>query len=398
MSQVGNERRRSAIRDRVRVPPWFPPAPVWIALLGGRIVVLLAALVAESAGILQPEDAVTSVGTRLRVDGSPLLASLTSWDAVYYVDVAERGYVAGPANGPFPNTVFLPLLPLLLRALTLLTGLPPALTGVLLANLFLVAAVVVIYAIGRRLVSESQARWGAAVVAIAPGSTAFSMLYTDSLFLLVTAAALGAAELGRARATGWLYALATLTRPPGILLGVPVAIGLARSSRRLPALIWLLAGPAALGALMAAQHGITGDALAFIRGQAAWDGPVPELSAAQSGTYVFTAPLGRFLPDYALFALFFVKVAVAFVIYLAATAVAVIWRLPATFVAHMAISIAVVVLVSRINSADRYLAVLFPLGWVLARMAIPIRVLWTVFAVTALFIGSFMAFRLAMPP
>jgi hypothetical protein len=380
------------------LPAWFPPAPVWIALLGGRLVVLLAALVAESGGILPPEEAVTSDGTRLRVDGSPLLASLTSWDAVYYVDIAERGYVAGPVNGPFPNTVFFPLLPLLMRALTAVTGLPPALAGVLLANLFLVAAVIVIYAVGRRLLGESQARWGAVVVAIAPGSTAFSMLYTDSLFLLVTAAALGAAELGRARTAGWLYALSTLTRPPGILLGIPVAIALVRSSRRLPGLIWLLAGPAALGALMLVQHVVTGDALAFITGQAAWEGPASVLPAAQSGSYVFTDPLGRFVPDSVLIASVRLRLAVTLAIYVVATAVAVRWRLPASAVAHMAITVALVILVGRLHSADRYLAVLFPLGWVLAAMPIPMKLLWTAFAVTALFLGSFMVFRLALPP
>jgi hypothetical protein len=382
----------------LNLPPWFPPSSVWIALLGGRIVVLLAALVAESPGILQPEDAVTSVGTRLRVDGSPLLASLTTWDAVYYVDIAERGYVAGPANGPHPNTVFFPLLPLVLRAVTSITGLPPALTGVVLANVFLVAAVIVIYAVGRRLLGESQARWGAVAVAIAPGSTAFSMLYTDSLFLLVTAAALGAAEVGRARAAGWLYALSTLARPPGILLGIPVAIGLARSSRRLPGLVWLLAGPAALVALMLVQHVAAGDALAFITGQAAWGGPAAVLPAAESGSYEFTAPLGRFVPDSVLIASVRVRVSVTLAIYVVATAGAVRWRLPASAVAHMAITVALVILVGYFHSNDRYLAVLFPLGWVLARTAFPMRVLWTMYAVTALFMSSFMAFRLAMPP
>lgn len=37
----------------------------------------------------------------LQATERPILASLTSWDAVYYLGIACDGYQAGPANGPY---------------------------------------------------------------------------------------------------------------------------------------------------------------------------------------------------------------------------------------------------------------------------------------------------------
>src|SRR4029453_15684684 len=71
---------------------------------------------------------------------------------------------------------------------------------------------------------DADARLTVALVALFPTAYAFSAVYTESLFLALSAGALYAGRLGRWRWAGVLAALASATRSTGVLLVVPLAL------------------------------------------------------------------------------------------------------------------------------------------------------------------------------
>ena len=61
-------------------------------------------------------------------------------------------------------------------------------------------------------------------LALAPGAAAFSLSYSDALFLLLAVGAFLAAETRHPWVAGIPLALTTLTRAPGLLLALPFLV------------------------------------------------------------------------------------------------------------------------------------------------------------------------------
>ncbi|MFH1474823.1 MAG: mannosyltransferase family protein [Chloroflexota bacterium] len=368
----------------------------WVlaAFVLGRAVVLGAAALAESQSSLVAAPAVSSTGAQMLWTDVPILSSLTSWDGVNYLLLAANGYAGNPANGPFPLSVFFPVYPATIAASRLVGG-NGALAAVLISNMAFVVALLVVLQLGRRVVGEEQARRGSMFLALVAGGTAFSMAYTESVFLLVSAGALLAAERGRAGWAGILFGLAAVTRLPGVALGLPLALILWRTRPdRGAAMPWLLLGPATLGAFPAYLGAIGGDPLGPIRGQAVWiaafAGRLPEV-AGPSGPAVIIPILGD--PR---------VVGTAVILLLAVTVVCTLLarraRVTAPYVLLMAIAVLTVLAPGRLVSADRFLAVAFPIGWVIATAARPLQIAWVVFSVAMLAATAYLSFRLLLPP
>lgn len=258
-------------------------AAVRLLLLFGASRLLLAAC-AAAVELFVAVQVTAGGGATLRATARPILASLTSWDSVYYLEIARAGYHAGPINGPYPDVSFFPLFPLLVRLVAVPLGGDVALAGVLVANLAFLAALPVVYAFVRARLGPAPALLAAALVTLQPGAVAFGMAYSDSLFLLLTVAALLAAQRGRRGIAGGLGALAALTRLPGVLLCLPLLIvflgedGRREDGRRFrPSWLWSLAPVLGLVAFFAYVGAVTGDPLAPLRAQAVWDpGQVPD--------------------------------------------------------------------------------------------------------------------------
>ncbi|MGH2406753.1 MAG: glycosyltransferase family 39 protein [Candidatus Limnocylindrales bacterium] len=243
--------------------------------LVARLLLVGTAVAVE--GFVAPTSA-GPAGSSLRATERPLLASLTSWDAVYYLDIARDGYRPGPVNGPYPDTVFFPLYPAVVAAAGPLVGGDLPLAAVFVANLAGLAAMFAVYALARRRLSPDAALLATTLVAIQPGAVAFAMAYSDSLFLLLAVGAMLAAERGQRPLAGVLGALAALTRLPGVLLLVPLIVLFVAADGRRPRLSWLWSLGPALGLIGAGLliGRVTGDPLSLITAQASWDlGSVP---------------------------------------------------------------------------------------------------------------------------
>lgn len=407
-----------------RLAGWV--APVWRPLWTSRILVWAAGV----AGVLVwPTLVGAGVWRKFDPDlltapfgslGDLLIAPAARWDSAWYLAIAAGGYGHDAAR-----TAFFPLYPLLVRALggpadALGAGVGAyLLAGVLVSLVALAAGLAVVHRLAALELGDADARLTATLVALFPTAYAFSAVYSESLFLALSAGALYAGRLGRWRWAGVLAGLASATRNTGVLLVVPLALLYlygprgdrpdppARGSRRRPRhavgadLAWLALAPVGLGAYLAYLAAATGDPTAPFRVGglwyrefagpfgAVWDGAVAALAGARqlasgSRAHVYFQPAGgdpffvalHNLGDF------------VFLVFAVVAVVGVLRRLPLAYGAWalcaLALPLSFPVGPEPLASLPRYLAVVFPLHMWLALWARRHRVTAPVVIVSAI--------------
>lgn len=163
----------------------------------------------------------------------PLARMFCRWDCDWYLSIITKGYTTASAEGApgMTSYAFFPVFPLLARGLAGL-GLSPLVAVVVLANLCFVAALFYVQRYARLLGASAGASLTAvALLCFVPHGFVFSAGYTESLFLLLLAAAMyhmrrehyllagiAAAALSGVRANGvffLVFALALILRQFG---------------------------------------------------------------------------------------------------------------------------------------------------------------------------------------
>lgn len=204
-----------AARGAAEAPaPWWRERAVWrdaaVAWLGPRV--LFMVLTVACRGL------VSTFATRGHPSGWHWLTFIWgNWDAAHYATIATSGYTQ-PAQ-----SAFYPLFPLLIRLATPLALGDPLLAGIALANLCAFGALVFFRGLAERELGPRRARRALLCFALFPVGIFLAAGYSESLFLLLSLAAFLAMGQGKWLAAGGLAALATLTRPVGVLLVIPLA-------------------------------------------------------------------------------------------------------------------------------------------------------------------------------
>jgi Mannosyltransferase (PIG-V) len=145
------------------------------------------------------------------------------WDGAWYSWIAAEGYVT------IASTAFFPLYPLLIRSLAEVFGGSLALGtlslwGVLLSLLALPFALYFVYRIAEDGWGVRVARVTVLALAFFPTSFFFNAVYTESLFLALSAGSLWAARVRKDLLLACaLAAFAAATRNVGVFLVVPLA-------------------------------------------------------------------------------------------------------------------------------------------------------------------------------
>lgn len=214
------------------------------------------------------------------------------WDSEWYLLIASEGYRVGDlvsSSGvpyePWAAAGFLPLYPLLIRAVGAVVG--PVAAGVLISNFCLLVALVLLERLVRLEVGGAAGRRAgvaaAAAMLLFPSSLFLSAVYAESLFLMLSVGVFLAAVTGRFAAAGALAALAAVTRPFGVLLVIPMVMEWWRQRRAgvesgggggpSPAsLAWAAAAPAGLGVYLLYCWQVFGDPLVLLHRQERWRG------------------------------------------------------------------------------------------------------------------------------
>lgn len=243
-----------------------------------------------AAGVL----AVTLVGTipppvseaLWRVSPHEVANMLARWDTFFYNQIAIQGYHWNPAVFTYQNVVFFPLYPLLMRCGGALLGGHPMIAGFAISLAAFAAGLAMLYKLACLELGDDYGWRVVVLVGSFPYALFFSAIYTESLFLLLSAGAFYAMRRGR---PGWAAisgAAAGLTRPNGFWLALPLATlalwprrrgdetGQATRGAR-PAALLAACAPIVGMLLFSAYLGVRfHDALAWVHGQAAWGMPL----------------------------------------------------------------------------------------------------------------------------
>lgn len=172
-----------------------------------------------------------------------------SWDGRWYDEVARHGYLLVPGRQSDP--AFFPLYPMILRAFHA-AGIPILPASVVLSQVALLLGLLALYELGRQLLPQADAARAAVLAAVFPIGFVFSMEYPEAPVFALLALAGFFALRGRWIGSALFAATATLARPEGVLISIPIAVLAIRLWRALPqpargrAVAAALAAPAAL--------------------------------------------------------------------------------------------------------------------------------------------------------
>jgi len=221
---------------------------------------------------------------------------LNFWDAGWYKHIIQNGYCLEPfgdEGGDAANWAFFPLLPMIVGFFHKLTGLEIYLVASTISTLFLAALIVITF----HYIMETRESVGEAVgvsmvLSFGPYSLYFSMLYTESLYLLLLMLVLYFLQKEKYLAMGIAGALLSGTRNTGVMVvfavGVKVLADYCMSAKEQKGVLdfikvtfrnWkLVLGvcliPLGLFAFMAYLGWKMGDPLAFLHVQVAWGGEI----------------------------------------------------------------------------------------------------------------------------
>ncbi len=292
-----------------------------------------------------------------------------AWDSGWYFDIAKRGYYFHESQQS--SVAFFPLYPMLMRAVAWPFGGTDRaiwLAGIGISWAAFVLALIVLHRFTERVFgSREAARRAVIYLAIFPFAMFFTRVYTESVFLLTTVLAISRAYDRRWVQAGLWGALATLCRPNGILIGLPLAL-MALDLQGKP-LLRTLAGraaallpvPLALAGYSFYVYTLSGDPLGWLSAQANWNNTIgnppwrPLLTIigqlVKHGWYDYF-----FVAAHAPFRLFHALTGLLFLVLVPA----IFKRLGLAMGAYVLVSLLVPLSASVLEGIGRYSAVLFP--------------------------------------
>jgi hypothetical protein len=212
------------------------------------------------------------------------------WDSEWYLLIAAQGYEVGNRlqglGVPYDRSAtagFLPLYPALIRVLSPFLG--PVGAGIAISNICLLLSLILLERLVRIEVGdaggEDAGLAACAALLLFPSSLFLSAVYAESLFLALSIGVFLSARTGRFVTASALGGLATLTRPFGVLLVLPLLWEWwsQRSDRdgdgSRPGIrdgLSILLLPLALGGYMLFCRSVFGDGLALLHRQERWRG------------------------------------------------------------------------------------------------------------------------------
>lgn len=262
LTELAGPRSLSSLRGVISRAIDHPVSRVVAVFVLSRVVMLLVLVVAREVTL-----------------GEPITGGLTDllcrWDCSWYMRIATGGYsIESPTLPDTTGFAFFPLYPMLVAAVTAITTLAPVVAGILLSNVFCALALIYVYYYARDLgFAHRTGLLAITILAFAPPTIVFSSGHSESLFMLLLAAAVFHLRRGEYVRSGIAAALLTATRPNGIAFLVFALIWVLRREgvaaylrpwRRPEVFLPAVLTPLGLFAFWAFSFVNTGDAFAHI--------------------------------------------------------------------------------------------------------------------------------------
>ncbi len=140
---------------------------------------------------------------------------LARWDSGFYINIVEEGYML--VYGRISNVAFFPLYPMLTSLVDVLFN-NPLLSGVIVSHISFLIALIYLFRLTTLLCDEDTAKRTIFYISVFPTSLFFSAVYTESLFLCVSVAAVYYAHKRNWELATIFTLLAGVTRITGLLV------------------------------------------------------------------------------------------------------------------------------------------------------------------------------------
>ena len=198
-----------------------------------------------------------------KVTDNLFLNPFAQYDATAYLDIAENGYRNNFGAQALPNYHWYPLYPLLIHVFGFV-GYP--LAAFMISNIASFFAVYVLWLLVKEELGKTKAKKTIIYTLFFPTAFYFTMIYTESLFLLFSVSIFYFAKKNNWLLVGVFGFLIALTRMQGILLLFPALYIYLRSAgfkfnKIKTNILFLLGLPLGVLTFMAYEYFITGDAL-----------------------------------------------------------------------------------------------------------------------------------------
>ena len=197
------------------------------------------------------------------------LRPFVHWDAVWWLSVAEVGYVADPQLKAEQNVVFYPLFPLLIRGVAAL-GVPLVLASLLVVNGLMLVATCLLYRLVVRRSGVAAARWTLACWLTFPSAFFGVVPYSEAVLAVLSVLAMQALLDQKYISSGLWCGLASALKNQGVILGGAMLVPFLTGPRRIRALIGMACSGLGLLAYMAYLNHQYGDPFLFVTIQKAW--------------------------------------------------------------------------------------------------------------------------------
>ncbi len=331
---------------------------------------LFRLFLSASVYILSPLLPASHYGTPWQaMPDQPLLDVLARWDSGWYASIAMSGYRF--ATDGSSNVAFLPVYPIAIKTASYLTG-NVWVSGILVSNLAFLASLIMLYKLTRLKFGREAAGRTVLYVSVFPAAFFFFSMYSESVYLLTVVATFYLWERRKGWSAGVFGALASLTRPMGILLFLAGAARQFIEDRCSPGPRWswnslvLLLIPLGFGTFLVYSYLAFGEPLAFLKSrEVGWNEPVTlvpishrELFASIVNGTVFAGGVPRLrLLD-----------AASGIIFLALT-IPIFRRLGLSY-GVFSLGSVVMPLVANLDGLTRYVSVIFP-GFMIMGLWVP---------------------------
>jgi len=181
------------------------------------------------------------------LDGGAALDMWYRWDAGFYTTIAIEGYDWQNERAPTADMAFMPVYPLLVRLASGISGQSCAVSpylstcatvgGLIVSNLALFGAIALTFDLASRRFNKGVGWRAAFLLMVSPISIFLSGVYTESVFLLLTALTFWLIERDRVGFALIPATFAALTRSVGVALYPALLIVAWRTYRQSPAMI-----------------------------------------------------------------------------------------------------------------------------------------------------------------